>query len=91
MSLTGSSVPKFARGYRLREDAARGRWVILAPERLFEPDDIAIEVLRLVDGRRSVDAIVDMLAEKFDAPRDAIANDVSEMLTDLHQRQVIAA
>jgi pyrroloquinoline quinone biosynthesis protein D len=91
VTLAGTSVPQFSRGHRLREDKTRGRWVILAPERLFELDDTAMETLRLVDGVRSVDAIVDMLAAKFDAPRDVIAADVMEMLTSLHERQVIAA
>jgi len=91
VSLTGASVPKFARGHRLREDKVRGRWVILAPERVFELDDIAVEVLRLVDGQRTLDAISDALAEKFAAPRQAIAGDVTDMLADLHRRQVIAA
>lgn len=83
-------VPQFARGHRLREDKARGRWVILAPERVFEPDDIAVEVLQLVDGVRTLDEIVDALAAKFAAPRDAIAADVTVMLADLRERQVLA-
>ena len=82
-------VPQFARGYRLREDKARGRWVILAPERVFEPDEIAVEVLLLVDGVRTLDAIVDALAVKFAAPREAIEADVTVMLADLRERQVL--
>jgi pyrroloquinoline quinone biosynthesis protein D len=91
VTLSGGSIPKFARGHRLREDKVRGRWVILAPERLFEPDDIAVEVLKLVDGARTLDAIVDALATTFDAPRDAIAADVTVMLAELQERQVIGA
>jgi pyrroloquinoline quinone biosynthesis protein D len=91
VTLDGSCVPQFSRGYRLREDKARGRWVILAPERLFELDDTAVETLRLVDGVRTVDGIIDALAAKFDAPRDVIAADVTAMLAGLRERQVIAA
>ena len=47
---------------------------------MFVPDETALEVLRLVDGARSVDAIVDELAASFDAPREEIAGDVREML-----------
>jgi coenzyme PQQ biosynthesis protein PqqD len=54
---------------KLREDKARGRWVVLAPERMFVPDETALEVLRLVDGARSVDAIVDALAAASRAAR----------------------
>jgi pyrroloquinoline quinone biosynthesis protein D len=86
----GECVPRLARGHRLREDKVRGRWVILAPERLFEPDEIALEVLRLVDGISTFDAIVDTLAARFNAPREAIAADVATMLAELQERQVIA-
>ena len=41
----------------------------LAPERLFMLDEPAAEVLKLVDGKRSVAVIVDALAERFSAPR----------------------
>ena len=89
--LSGSSVPRLARGVKLREDAARGRWVVLAPERMFVPDETAIEVLRLLDGARSVDAVVDALAARFAAPRQEIAADVLEMLRDLVEKGVVAA
>jgi pyrroloquinoline quinone biosynthesis protein D len=89
--ITGATVPRLARGVRLREDAARGgRWVVVAPERLFVPDETALEVLRLVDGVRSVDAMVDDLAARFAAPRAEIAADVAEMLQDLVAKGVIA-
>ena len=83
-------VPQFARGHRLHQDKVRKRWVILAPERVFELDEIAVEVLLLVDGVRTIDQIVDTLAEKFAAPREAIEVDVAAMLADLHERQVLA-
>jgi pyrroloquinoline quinone biosynthesis protein D len=57
--------------------------VILAPERVLAPDEIAVEVLKLCDGQRSVGQMVDMLAEKYAAPREAIATDVVAMLQDL--------
>lgn len=84
-----AAVPRFARGVRLREDATRGRWVVLAPERAFVPDDTALEVLKLVDGARSVGAIADTLAERFAAPRDVIEADITEMLRDLAERGVV--
>lgn len=75
--------PKFAPGFRLHEDKARGRWIVMAPERMFIPDEIALEVLRLVDGVRDEAAIVALLAEKFAAPVELIAADVHAMLDDL--------
>ena len=89
--MDGAAVPRFVRGVRLREDAARGRWVVLAPERAFVPDDTALEVLKLVDGARSVRDIATALAERFAAPREVIEADVAEMLRDLAERGVVAA
>ncbi|MCR0985164.1 pyrroloquinoline quinone biosynthesis peptide chaperone PqqD [Roseomonas populi] len=89
MTVAPATVPRFARGMRLREDAARNRWVVVGPERLFVPDEIALEILRLIDGARSVDAIVDDLAARYDAPREAIAADVLALLSDLHGKGVV--
>ena len=89
--MDGAAVPRFPRGVRLREDAARGRWVVLAPERAFVPDDVALEVLKLVDGERSVGGIADLLAARFDAPREVIEADIAEMLRDLAERGVVVA
>lgn len=75
--------PRFAPGVRLHEDTARARWIVMAPERMFIPDETALEVLRLVDGMRDEAAIVALLAEKFAAPAEEIGADVAEMLRDL--------
>ena len=91
MTVGGASVPRLARGMRLREDAARARWVVMGPERLFVPDEIALAILRLLDGARSVDAIVDDLAARYDAPHAAIEADVLALLRDLADRGVITA
>ncbi len=78
-----SRVPRFSPGVRLREDPVRGGWVVLAPERLFMPDEHALEVLKLVDGIRTMAEITDSLAARYDAARDAIGADVAAMLLDL--------
>ena len=87
--MDASAVPSFRRGVRLREDTARGRWVVLAPERMFVPDKIALEVLKLLDGARSLDAVVDELAIRFAAPRAEVAADVAELLADLAARGIV--
>ena len=61
------SRPVLPRFVRLHEDRVRGRWVLLAPERIVEPDEVAIEVLRLCDGRRTLGQIADELAASYDA------------------------
>jgi pyrroloquinoline quinone biosynthesis protein D len=84
-----AGIPRFPPGVRLREDAVRGGWVVLAPERLFMPDEHALEVLKLVDGARSVGDIIDHLASRYDAARDVIASDVVTMLQDLAAKGAI--
>ena len=90
MSLTEVSQPRLARGYRLRQDAARGRMVVLGPERIFEADETALAILTQLDGERSVAAIIDMLAAQYAAPRDEIGADVLEMLAGLVESGVVA-
>src|ERR1700685_4137250 len=77
------SRPVLPRHAKLKFDEARQVWVILAPERVLAPDEIAVEVLQLCDGVRNVTTMIDMLAEKYAAERSAIANDVIAMLQDL--------
>ena len=83
------AIPAFNRGFRLRHDQVRGAWVVLAPERLFMLDEPAVEILKLVDGARTIPAIVDELATKYDAPRELIAADVQAMLQDLVEKGAI--
>jgi pyrroloquinoline quinone biosynthesis protein D len=74
---------------KFRKDTVRDAWVVLAPERLFLPDEHAVEILRLVDGARSVAAIVEELAQRFAAPADVISADVVAMLQDLADKGVL--
>lgn len=78
-----ASRPVLPRHAKLKFDETRQVWVILAPERVLAPDEIAVEVLQLCDGARDVAQMVDQLAAKYAAPREAIATDVIAMLQDL--------
>ena len=90
MSAQSDWVPAFATGVKFRHDEVRKAWVVLAPERLFLPDEQAVEILQLVDGQRSLNAIVDTLAARYSgAPRDVIATDVTAMLRDLAEKNVL--
>ena len=83
ISVSEESRPKLPRHTRLKFDETRQVWVILAPERVLAPDEIAVEVLQLCDGVRSVADMVDLLTAKYAAERSAIATDVIAMLQDL--------
>jgi len=88
-SIEGSAVLQFAPHVRFRFDERRKAWIVLAPERLMLPDEHAVAILRLIDAKRDVDAIIDELAGQFDAPRDVIAGDVLPMLKDLVDKKVL--
>ncbi len=83
ITVSETSRPRLPRHAKLKFDETRQRWVILAPERVLAPDEIAVEVLQLCDGARSVEQMIDQLAEKYAADRDAIGTDVIAMLQDL--------
>lgn len=83
------AVPRLGVGVKFRFDKVRDAWVLLAPERLFQPDEIAVEILKLVDGVRTLAVIADTLAARFEAPRDLIVADVVTLLQDLADKGVI--
>lgn len=83
ISVSEASRPVLPRHAKLKFDATRQRWVLLAPERVLAPDDIAVEILQLCDGAREVAAMIDQLAQKYVADRAVIGVDVIAMLQDL--------
>ena len=50
ISVSEASRPVLPRHAKLKFDETRQVWVILAPERVLAPDEIAVEVLQLCDG-----------------------------------------
>jgi pyrroloquinoline quinone biosynthesis protein D len=84
-------VPRLPRHIKFRFDEARQQWLLLAPERVLMPDEIAVEILKLCDGAADVGSIADTLAAKFAAPRDVVGKDVMQMLQDLADKGVVEA
>ena len=79
-----NDIPKLPRHAKLRYDEARKKWIINAPERVFELDDIAAEIMQLLDGELSIKEIVDRLVIKFQgASEEQISKDVILMLQSL--------
>ena len=90
IDITEQRSPVLARHAKLRFDEARQIWVVLVPERVLAPDEIAVEVLQLCDGVRNVDQIVDVLVAKYTADRAVIGADVVAMLRDLAEKGFLA-
>ena len=89
MELDSRSRPRLPRGVKLKHDEVRGRWTLLAPERIFEIDATAAAVLELCDGERDLGRIVAELAERYNAPAAVIEKDVVAMLADLKMKRVL--
>jgi pyrroloquinoline quinone biosynthesis protein D len=81
--------PRLPRGVRLVHSEAQGGWVLLAPERVFKADAIAVEIVKRCTGEATLDAIVDDLAKTFNAPRERILADVTAMLRGLADKKLL--
>jgi len=81
--------PKLPRGVRLVHNEAQGGWVLLAPERVFKADAIAVEILKRCSGEATFDAIVTELADAYKAPRDRVATDVANLLRGLADKKLL--
>lgn len=81
--------PRLAPGVRLHHDKVRDAWVLLSPERIIETEGPAHDILSRCDGTRTLDQIVDELAEQYAAPRDEIATDVSALLDELAAKRMV--
>src|SRR5258707_13256222 len=77
LEVSATSVLCLAPHIVFRFDDTRQRWIMMAPERLMLPDEQAVEILQLVDGKTGVGAIIDALATRYtQAPRELIATHV---------------
>ncbi len=81
--------PHLPRGVRLVHNEAQGGFVLLAPERVFKADPIAAEILKRCTGEATVAEIVDDLARTYQAPRERIATDVSQLLQGLADKKLL--
>jgi len=81
--------PHLARGVRLVHSEPHGGWVLLAPERVFKADAIAVEVIKRCTGQASLGEIVDDLARTYSAPRERIVADVTALLAGLAEKKLL--
>ena len=88
-SVADDSVPRLPRGVRLVDSPAQGGIVLLAPERVFKPDAVALEILKRCNGTATVAAIADALATAYSAPRERVLGDVKALLGSLADKQLL--
>ena len=81
--------PRLPRGVRLVHSEAQGGWVLLAPERVFKADQIAVEIIKRCTGEATFGEIIDDLARTYKAPREKIEADVSALLRGLADKRLL--
>jgi pyrroloquinoline quinone biosynthesis protein D len=89
-SVSPDARPHLPRGVRLVHNEAQGGFVLLAPERVFKADAIAAEILKRCTGEATVAQIVDDLVRTYQAPRERVAADVTQLLQGLADKKLLA-
>lgn len=80
--VTDDSVPLLPTYVRLQWEPVRGVYALLSPEKVFWPNDIGGEILKLCTGDKTVAAIGAILAAEYDAPVSAVLEDVTAFLQE---------
>lgn len=86
--ITVESIPSLNRMFRFQWEQAQDSYVLLYPEGMIQLNGPAGEILALVDGERSVDAITRVLESKF-PDAEGIGGDVLEFLADAQAQRWI--
>lgn len=87
--IEASTVIKLPRGVRLREDPVRKQMVLLAPERALALDEIAVAIVKALDGVRSLDEIAADFARDFDAPKEQVLADILAFAQEFANRRML--
>ena len=88
VKIAPESKPMLPRGVRLTENPQQG-WVLVAPERVFKADGIAVTILKRCDGKASVAEMADHFAATYNAPRERILSDIVSLLQSLADKRLL--
>jgi pyrroloquinoline quinone biosynthesis protein D len=88
-AIVADARPCLPRGVRLVQSEAHGGWVLLAPERVFKADAIAVEIIKRCNGEATLAEIVDDLAGTYSAPRERVLADATALLRGLADKRLL--
>jgi pyrroloquinoline quinone biosynthesis protein D len=74
---------------RVQTDKVSGKPALLYPEGVLLLNPTGAAIVALCDGTRTFPELVAVLAEQYNAPPDALANDVLEYLNRLRARGLL--
>ena len=82
--------PRLASRARLKFDSVANQEMLLFPEAALLLNETGAAIVRLCDGARSIDQIIDDLAEKFrGVNRDALRLEVEKFLESIRARGLL--
>jgi coenzyme PQQ biosynthesis protein PqqD len=81
--------PRLARRARLVFDRHAERWMLVYPERGLALNASAVAVVRLLDGTRTMDAVLAQVAADHGTAVDAVEGDVRTFMAGLHARNLL--
>jgi pyrroloquinoline quinone biosynthesis protein D len=76
------SCPTLKRHARLQYDNVREAWALLSPERIFWPNEVSLDILRLCNGHNTVAQMIAILANQYGADETEITSDVVGFLQE---------
>ncbi len=91
LQIDDASVPALPGYVRLHYCTVRQAWAVLAPERVYWPDETSLAILRLCDGTKTAGGISAKLAADYDAPLGDVQPDVLEFLQEWSGRRLLMA
>jgi pyrroloquinoline quinone biosynthesis protein D len=82
--------PRLAARARLKFDPIEQQEMLLFPEAALALNETGAAIVRLCDGARSINEIVDQLSKKYDkADRDALIREVMDFLATIRARGLL--
>ena len=87
--ISGESKLRLASKARLRFDRKSSRFMLLYPERGLVLNPTAADVLQRCTGERTVDSIVEELAQKYGHQHHAVEKEVMDFLRTMADRGLV--
>ena len=76
--------PRLSPMHRLQYEATQARWVLLYPEGMVRLNSAAGDILRRIDGAKTVEALVDDLQQAY--PDADLGDDVRQFVHEAEER-----
>lgn len=87
--LTQDTRPKLAAKARLQSDTVTGKPMLLYPEGVVMLNETGAAIVRLCDGTRTVNDIINSLAQQYNVTVKTLQQEVQEYLLKLHKRSLL--